>query len=60
MVFLIQSIVTMVKITICSLRTDLVLICFDLRHKPSEDPLYERFGSLEYTGGGWVEEGGVK
>ncbi|MCT4287358.1 terminase family protein [Elizabethkingia sp. HX WHF] len=28
----------------------------DLRHKPS-DPLYERFGSLEYTGG-WVEEGG--
>lgn len=28
----------------------------DLRHKPS-DPLYERFGSLEYTGG-WIEEGG--
>lgn len=28
----------------------------DLQFKPS-DPLYERFGSLEYTGG-WIEEGG--
>jgi phage terminase large subunit len=28
----------------------------DLKHAPS-DPLYERFGSLEYTGG-WIEEGG--
>ncbi|PTX14437.1 hypothetical protein C8N40_111102 [Pontibacter mucosus] len=28
----------------------------DLRYMPS-DPLYERFGSLEYTGG-WIEEGG--
>ena len=28
----------------------------DLQNKPS-DPLYERFGSLEYTGG-WIEEGG--
>lgn len=28
----------------------------DLRYLPS-DPLYERYGSLEYTGG-WIEEGG--
>ena len=28
----------------------------DLQFKPS-DPFYERFGSLEYTGG-WIEEGG--
>lgn len=28
----------------------------DLRHLPS-DPLYERYGSVEYTGG-WIEEGG--
>lgn len=28
----------------------------DLRYLPS-DPLYERYGSLEYTGG-WLEEGG--
>lgn len=28
----------------------------DLQYKPS-DPLYERFGSLEFTGG-WIEEGG--
>lgn len=28
----------------------------DLEYKPS-DPLYERFGSLEFTGG-WIEEGG--
>lgn len=28
----------------------------DIRYLPS-DPLYERFGSLEYTGG-WIEEGG--
>lgn len=28
----------------------------DLRYIPS-DPLYERYGSIEYTGG-WVEEGG--
>lgn len=28
----------------------------DLRYVPS-DPLYERFGSVEYTGG-WIEEGG--
>lgn len=28
----------------------------DLQYKPG-DPLYERFGSLEFTGG-WIEEGG--
>jgi phage terminase large subunit len=28
----------------------------DLRYEPS-DPLYERYGSVEYTGG-WIEEGG--
>jgi hypothetical protein len=28
----------------------------DLRYLPS-DPLYERYGSVEYTGG-WIEEGG--
>ena len=30
--------------------------CLELRYLPS-DPLYERFGSLEFTGG-WIEEGG--
>ena len=28
----------------------------DIRYLPS-DPIYERFGSIEYTGG-WIEEGG--
>jgi len=29
----------------------------DLSFKPS-DPMYERFGSLEYTDGGWIDEAG--
>ena len=29
----------------------------DLSFQPNKDPLYERFGSLEYTGG-WIEEAG--
>ncbi len=33
-----------------------VIDMLDLRYMPS-DPLYERFGSLEYTGG-WIEEAG--
>ena len=36
----------------CGSRIDLL----DLRYLPS-DPLYERYGSTEYTGG-WIEEGG--
>jgi len=32
------------------------IILLDLKYLPS-DPLYERYGSLEFTGG-WIEEGG--
>ena len=33
------------------------IIFLDLTYYPVKDPLYERFGSLEFTGG-WIEEGG--
>lgn len=33
------------------------IIFLDLTYYPYKDPLYERFGSLEFTGG-WIEEAG--
>jgi hypothetical protein len=33
------------------------VILLDLSHYPYKDPMYERFGSFEFTGG-WIEEAG--
>lgn len=33
------------------------IVFLDLSHYPQKDPLFERFGSMEFTGG-WIEEAG--
>lgn len=40
---------------ITNLRTGSKIDLLDAAYKPADDPLYERFGGLEYTGG-WSEE----
>jgi len=44
------------KYNVIELQNGSKIDLLDLAHQPA-DPLYERFGSLEYTGG-WIEEAG--